>query len=98
MKNELHLGHIVGASHDDKFVKVHILGMGESQIPKRNVTVMVPKGRGNKVVVLKGEDVGSIGKIESIALKYKGKWMIKEHLSGREILACPEDLAITKLI
>jgi len=87
------LGFIKGPGHDENHAIVQTYGEGDIEAPRHHVTVIRPKGRGNKAVAAKGEHLGKLGLIDSIAVKHKGKWKVIEHPTKEAFLVHPLDLA-----
>jgi hypothetical protein len=90
--------YITGLGHNEDFAKVFIRSKGEIVVPRHHVRVRRPAGRGNKVVITKGEDTGRVGKVDSTAVKYGGKWIVREHSTNKMVMASKTDMALVNLV
>jgi hypothetical protein len=93
LKNVSCLGTITGPGRSEEYAKVAVPLQGEIEVPRHHVIAIRPAGRGNKVVVIRGDDLGKLGIVDSTAVKYKGKWVVKEHLTDKIFIVSRTDLA-----
>jgi hypothetical protein len=88
------LGYITGLGHDEEHAKVEVFSKGEYVVPRHHIRVNRPKGRGNKVVIVQGDDIGKVGLLESTSVKYKGNYLVREHISNKALLVNKDHLAL----
>jgi hypothetical protein len=63
-------------------------------VPRHHIRVSRPKGKGNKVVVVQGDDTGKVGLLESTSIKYKGNYLVREHLTNKPLFVNKDHLAV----
>ena len=93
LENIQQLGVIRRIGHDEEHAWVQVPVMGEIEVPRHHIRVLRPAGRKNRVVVIRGDDIGKVGLVESTAARYRPSWFIKEHLTEKPLLINPIDLA-----
>jgi hypothetical protein len=91
-------GEIRGPGHQEDYAIVHVQDIGEITVPRHHIKVRTPAGRQNKVAVIRGEHLGKVGVVESTAVRYKGKWLVREHLTKAELVIHPTDLGLTRIV
>jgi hypothetical protein len=58
------LGTITGPGRSEEYTKVAVPLQEEIEVPRHHVITIRPVGRGNKVVVIRGDDLGKLGIVD----------------------------------
>lgn len=96
LKQKICLGTIMRIGHNEEYAYVSEPSEGEIEVPRHHICMQKPARCGNKVVVARGNLLGKLGTVESKSLKYKGKWLVKEHSMSETFLVDPKDLAVVE--
>jgi ribosomal protein S4E len=93
LESRMQLGTITGPGRNEEHAKVTTPFEKDIEVPRHHMKVERPVGKGNRVVVLRGDHLGTLGTVDSRSAKHKGKWTVKKHSTNDIFAVDPKDLA-----